>query len=392
MSEEKTHKQNTHLIEGRITEEGLEELRLRVGKKLRVTPFNTIASKDAIRHFVDGVGDVNPLFRDEEYSRRSSYGRLIAPPSWLYSVFPTWILQGLKGVHGFHAGNDWTFYKPIFEGDTITPELTFTHFDEKKSKFAEKTIIVHYDDNYFNQQGEIIANAKAWSVRAERHTAQQKGKYSDLNLPHPWKENELAEIEKEVLAEEIRGEKTRFWEDVKEDENLPPLVKGPLGITDMIAYCIGSCPVPLKALGAALRDYKRHKGWAFRDRNTGALEPAYAVHYNLDAAKSAGVPYMYDVGTQRQQWLIQQMTNWMGDDGWLKRSYAEYRRFVFLSDVLWMKGNVTKKYIDDDGEFCVDIETWAENQRRENVMPGRSTVILPSKRKDTWPVKKRLQE
>jgi acyl dehydratase len=385
-------KGKSSLSEGRITEEGLAELRSRLGKKLRITPFNTLASKDAIRHFVDGVGDVNPLFRDENYARNTRYKRLIAPFSWVYSVFPTWIPQGLKGVHAFHSGNDWTFYKPIFEGDTITPELTFTHFDEKESKFAEKIIIVHYDDNYFNQRGELVANAKAWSVRAERSAAREKGKYSDITLPHPWTTEELEEIERQVLEEDIRGDKVRYWEDVTEGEEMPPLVKGPLGISDMIAYCIGSCPVTLKALGAALRDYRKHPGWAFRDPNTGALEPTFAVHYHLGAAKSAGVPYMYDVGTQRQQWLIQHLTNWAGDEGWLKTCYAEYRRFVYLSDVIWLKGRVTRKYFDENGEGCVDMDTWTENQRGENVMPGHSTLILPSRETNSWPVERRVQK
>jgi len=145
--------EKAHLTEGKITEEGLNELRSRLGKKLKVTPFNTVASADAIRHFVDGVGDVNPLFRDEEYAKNTRYKKVIAPPSWPYSVFPTWIPQGLKGVHAFHSGNDWTFYKPIYEGDTITPELTFTHFDDKKSQFAGRIIIVHFDDNFYNQHG-----------------------------------------------------------------------------------------------------------------------------------------------------------------------------------------------------------------------------------------------
>jgi len=391
MQETAAKKSKSSLSEGKITEEGLEQLRSRVGKKLRIVPFNTLASADAIRHFVDGVGDVNPLFRDEEYAKKTRYGKLIAPPSWPYSVFPTWIPQGLKGVHAFHSGNDWTFYRPIYEGDAITPELTFTHFEEKESRFAEKIVIVHYDDNYFNQSGEVVANAKAWSVRAERKTARKKGKYSGIKLPHPWTEKELKEIERQVLDEEIRGSRVRYWEDVNEGDEMQPLVKGPLGVTDMIAYCIGSCPVPLKALGAALRDYKRHPGWAFRDLNTGALEPTFAVHYHRDAAESAGVPYMYDVGTQRQQWLIQHLTNWVGDEGWLKNCYAEYRRFVYLSDVLWLKGKITKKYFDENGEACVDIKTWAENQRGEDVMPGHSTVILPSKKKNSWPLETRLR-
>jgi len=392
MGTDKIVQKETKLSEGRITKEALEELKSRVGKKFKIDPFNTLVSKDSIRHFVDGIGDVNPLYRDEEYARKTRYGKLVAPPSWLYSIFPTWIPQGLRGVHAFHSGNDWTFYRPIFEGDTITPECTFTHFDKKKSQFAGQIIIVHYDDNFFNQHGELVANAKAWSVRAERHASREKGKYAKIELPHPWTPKELEEIERQALEEEIRGEQPRFWEDVKEGEELFPLIKGPLGITDMIAWCIGAAPVKLKAHGAALRDYKRHPAWAFRDRHTGALEPSFAVHYNIEAAKSVGVPYPYDVGAQRNQWLIQHLTNWMGDEGWLKKCYAEYRRFIYLSDVVWLRGKVAKKYIDGDGEHCVDIETWAQNQRGENVMPGHSTVALPIREKATWPVELRLKK
>jgi len=390
MGDKSAKRPRVHLSEGKITDEALEELRRRVGSKFKIDPFHTVVCKDTIRHFVDGVGDVNPLYRDEEYARETRYGRLVAPPSWLYSVFPTWVPQGLKGVHAFHSGNDWTFYKPLFEGDIITPELTFTHFEEKKSEFAGRTVIVHYDDNFYNQRGELVANAKAWSVRAERSAAQEKGKYRRIQLPHPWTEEEIKNIEEQVLAEQIRGSEVRYWEDVREGEELPTLVKGPLGITDIIAWCIGSAPVKLKALGAALRDYRKHPAWAFRDPQTRALEPTYAVHYNIEAAKQAGLPYPYDVGAQRQQWLIQHLTDWMGDEGWLKTSYAKYTKFVYLSDVLWFHGRVTKKFIDRDEECCVEIETSTLNQRGEEVMPGRSTVSLPCREKGIWPLERRV--
>jgi hypothetical protein len=84
------------------------------------------------------------------------------------------------------------------------------------------------------------------------------------------------------------------------------------------------------------------------------------------------------------------LTNWMGDEGWLKSNYAEYRRFVYFSDVVWFSGKVTKKYVDDNGEHCIDIETHGTNQRGEDTVPGKSTVILPSRAAGTWPVEKRL--
>ena len=85
------------------------------------------------------------------------------------------------------------------------------------------------------------------------------------------------------------------------------------------------------------------------------------------------------------------LTNWIGNEGWLKRCYCEYRDFVYLSDVIWLRGKVTKKYIDEINEYCVDIDTSGYNQRGENAIPGKATVILPSRESETWPVRKRVQ-
>jgi len=382
------------LSEGRITEEGLAKLKELIDTKLRIPNiFNQYVSREAIRNYVNGIGDINPLYREEEYAAKTRYGKLIAPPNWLYSVFPTYVPVGLPGVHAFHSGNDWEFYKPIFFGDTINPECIYRGYEDKKSEFAGRIVISHMDALHYNQKGELVAKAREWSIRAERGASRKTGKYHSLQLPHPWTEEELARIEEEVLAEEVRGAKVRYWEDTEVGEELKPVVKGPFGLTDMVAYCVGAQPVVLAAHGAQLRYYRKHPAGAFRDPDTCALEPIYAVHYNRQAAKAAGLPYPYNAGVQTQSWLINLFTNWMGDEGWLKRNYAEYRRFVYFSDAVWMKGKIVKKYIDENGEHCVDIETHGINQRGEDVAPGNSTVLLPSrqmKEKD-WPVARRLK-
>lgn len=381
------------LDEGRITDQALAEFKDRVGKTLRIPNiFNQEASLDAIRKFADGIGDPNPLWRDAEYAKGSPYNGIIAPPNWFYSVFPTWVLQGLPGVHAYHSGNDWTFYKPVKLNDKIIPECKFSGFEEKKSKFAKRMIMEYQESKFFNQDGDLLAKTNLWLVRAERTASRKEGKYSQIELPHPWTEEELERVEDEVLSEEVRGAKTRYWEDVEVGEELKPVIKGPLGLTDMIAYCVGAAPVQILAHGLSLRLYKKHPAWGFRDPYTYAMEPVYSVHYNNAAAKAIGLPYPYDVGAQRQCWLIHLLTNWMGDEGWLKKNYAEYRKFVYLSDVIWFKGKVTNKYVDDDGEYCVDIETQGVNQRGENTIPGRSTVVLPSRDHGTQPVKDRMEE
>ncbi|MFC1820873.1 hypothetical protein ACFLZG_07320 [Thermodesulfobacteriota bacterium] len=121
------------------------------------------------------------------------------------------------------------------------------------------------------------------------------------------------------------------------------------------------------------------------------MESVASVHWNKQAAKSAGLAYPYEIGIQRNCWIIQLLTNWMGDEGWLKRCYVEYRKFIFLSDVVWIRGKITRKYVDEDNEHCVDIKLTAFNQREEDTITGNATVILPSREKQYFPVTKRLE-
>ena len=68
--------------------------------------FNSEASKDGIKHFVEGIGDLNPLFVDEEYAKKTKYGKIISPGSYCYSV--RWGIPGsmAPGVHGWYVGGD----------------------------------------------------------------------------------------------------------------------------------------------------------------------------------------------------------------------------------------------------------------------------------------------
>ncbi len=385
-----------HVAEAALSDEAITEWEKRIGLELRVSNvFNSTVSPESIRNFSNGIGDINPLYREEEYAAKTRYGALVASPAWTASVFPHWVLQGLPGIHADHSASDWEFLKPIYINDKITPKCYFVGFDVKSSKFAGKTVFEYQRFEYWNQRKELVSRGHLLLVRYERQTARGKsdegtGKYDHIQTPHPWTEKELEKVDRDTLAEEVRGAQPRYWEDVNEGEELKPVVKGPLGLTDIIAYCAGAAPVQLAAHGVQLRLYKKHPAWGFRDPVLHSWEPIYGVHYSVPAARAVGARYAYDVGVERHCWVVNLLTNWMGDEGWLKKCYAEYRQFVYLSDAVWLKGKVIKKYVDDNGEHCVDIETHGINQRGEATRPGESTVILPSKKAKTSPVEKRL--
>ena len=386
------------LAEGTLTDQWITEWEDRIGLELRVgNTFNTNASYEAIRNFANGIGDSNPIYRDEQYAKQTKYGALVASPSWVASVFPHWVLQGLPGIHADHSASDWEFLKPVYVNDRITPKCKFVGFDTKTSSFAGKTVFEYQRFEYWNQRDELVSRGYNMLVRYERQAAKQKtsegsGKYDHIELPHPWEPEEQDRVDQDCLAEEIRGSKTRYWEDVNVGDELQPVVKGIFGLTDMIAYCVGAAPVQLAAHGTQLKEYKSHPAWAFREPYLGSWEPVYGVHYLDSAAKGVGAMFPYDVGVQRNCWMVNLLTNWMGDDGWLKSCSSQYRQFVYLSDAVWFTGKVTNKYEDENGEFCVDIEAHGINQRNSDTIPSTATVILPSREHGTSPVELRLPD
>ena len=371
---------------GKITDEGVRRLRGRIGTFNRPTQygvglFNECASRDAIRHFCQGIGDHNPLYQDEEYALHTRYGAIIAPPAFLYSVY--WCsgrTGGLPGVHGFHAGNDWEWYRPIFLGDRISVQEQFTGLEEKESRFAGRTLIQSSVCHYYNQRAEVIARCKGWQVRAERAAAREHRKYSFE--PYGYSPQELQAIEEAVLCEEARGGDPRWWEDVEVGDELNPTVKGPLSHGDIQAFaagCIGGL-----AHGLQLRQIKRHPSWGFTDPSTGSQEAIIRVHDIQEAAEGAGLPGAYDFGCQRCSWMGHLLTNWMGDDGFLKKMYVELRRFNVVGDTTWCKGRVTGKgqgtgQRPDEVEHLVDLEIWGENQRGEVTTKGTAVVRLTSR-------------
>jgi acyl dehydratase len=88
-------------------------------------------------------------------------------------------------------------------------------------------------------------------------------------------------------------------------------------------------------------------------------------------------PSSHDYGPERVAWLGHVVTNWMGDDGQLRRLSAQVRRHNLIGDVTWCRGTVTGKREEGDGLALVDVDLTAENQRGEVTAKGSATVALP---------------
>lgn len=369
------------LARGKFTDEMLAGMRALIGTELRTDDCinNEYATRLAILRFAEGIGDGNPLWTDPSYAAASAHSGLIAPPSFIFCCLGS-VQVGWRGLGGFHADTKLTFHKTIRVGDKITARVTFDGFDGPiQSNFAGRRIKDYIRQEYYNQNDELVATFICSRVRFERTEAQKRRQTRAITLPHPWTEAEVIAIEDQIMAETPRGATPRYWDDVNVGDELDVITKGPIGLTDEIAYiAAGAAPIPrVAAHGVALRRYRRHPRWAYRDPTTHALEPVYSVHYNDYAARLQGAQAAYDVGIQRTCWQIHSLTNWMGDTGFLKAANSEYRAHVYLSDVVRLGGRIEAKTIDQDGDHVVQLTTWAHNQRDQNVMPGTATIVLP---------------
>ena len=82
---------------------------------------------------------------------------------------------------------------------------------------------------------------------------QERRESRKIELPHPWTEEQLDAIEEDILAESPRGATPRFWDDVQVGDELDVITKGPLGLTDFIAFIA----VRRRADPAAVRPRRR---------------------------------------------------------------------------------------------------------------------------------------
>jgi acyl dehydratase len=368
----------------KITEGGLDHLRERIGKKIDnvIEPWCHEATRDNIRHYAHGIGDDNPLWCDPDYAAKTRYGGIIALPSFLFATsrIVSGYVGGLPGVHAMWSGADWTWYKPVRRNDEIKAEAHLKDLIEHQTRFAGRAVQQIYHVDFYNQDGDKVSEADSWCFRTERDHAREQGtKYKEVKArePRQYSGKEIAEAYKLYRNEEVRGARPRYWQDVKEGEALPVMFKGPMTVTGFIAYAQGWGGLYIRANKLAWKLIDAHPGVGITNR-FGIPDVPERVHWEEEFALEVGAPGAYDYGPERNSWLTHHLTNWMGDDGFLRKASCKIRRHNPEGDMLFIKGRVKRKYVED-GKHLVEIEQEAHNQDEELSVLGSGVVELPSR-------------
>ncbi len=376
-----------------LRDEDIERARLLLGADVagRQREHLTTFSPDAIRNFAYGVGDDNPLYADEDYGRRSRWGAQIAPNIMTGIVnapmrgdrMPDHLRAASKslfrGIHVFVSGGTWDWYRPPRVGDRVYSFAGDESIEEKESEFGGRSVIRVRREVKFNQRGEVLGVYRILVVMTERKTARELGKYSGIE-PATYTEDEFAAIEQRYAAEERRGAEPRWWEDVSVGDQLPAMTKGPLTVTDIIAFHAGGygfVPYGLPPNRLASNNRRRIKAFYVKD-DYGIPDVAQRLHWNSQWAQAIGNPMAYDYGVMRECHFHHYLTDWAGDDGFVERQHDEIRKFNYMGDVQYLSGEVTAKR-EQDGRHLVDITMKMTNQRGTETTNGCATVSLPSR-------------
>jgi len=367
----------------KITEEGLADLRQRIGVKIEntVEPWNHEASRDAIRHYAHGIGDDNPLWCDPDYAQGTKYGTIVALPTFLFSTsrIVSGYCGGLPGVHAMWAGADWTWHKPVLRNDTISTEAYLKDLIGHETRFAGRAYQQIYHVDFYNQQGDHVAGCDSYVFRTERDEARERGTKYDEVKGHAERldPSQIEEWFDLYRNEEVRGSKPRYWEDVEVGDALPRMMKGPMTVTGFIGYAQGWGGLYIRTNKLHFQLIDQHPGLGIPNK-FGIRDVPERVHWDDDFAREVGTPGAYDYGPERCSWLTHHMTNWIGDDGFLHKHKCQIRRHNPDGDVIFIDGEIVRKF-EENGRKYVEVQQRAETHRGELSAIGTAVAELPGR-------------
>lgn len=337
----------------------------------------------AIVRFCAAIGDANSLYRDPAWGTTSRYHSMIAPPTFLASVrTPTaGAAYELKdyGIVKLLTGISFEWVDIVRIGDRLKSTLTVTQLREAHLPNGQEVAEVMSKATYRNSYGGLIATAGGVVSMVPYRRGEQLVEGREI---HRYSDEEIARIERDIEGEtERRGKLLRYWDDTATGEKLPALVKGPLSIHELLAWETAEAkPLAPGALTysaimskSGRKDVNPTTNWPYWD--------AEESHLDILSCEGNGFKAPYSAGLLRACLAGQVITDWMGDDGFLRRLELTLPGHYLYGDTIWLNGTVADKYkVREGGEMyhAVDVGLQGVNQLSEVVARGTATVYLPA--------------
>ncbi|MET0365615.1 MAG: MaoC family dehydratase N-terminal domain-containing protein [Sphingobium sp.] len=373
-----------------------------LGKTMDFSPLREPIANNDIRRWAHAMHYANLLHYDPKFSAESRFGKLVAPQS-----FPIATDDGhgaapacvgcIPNSHLLFGGDEWWFYEPrVFAGDIISNERVPFDYVVKETSFAGPTCFQRGDNNYRNQNGEMVAKQRSTAIRYQAEAGGENVNQEELEDP-VWGDDELDALEDRKFAWikglHDLGHKERWWDDVTVCDQLPERVFGPHSIasftTEWRAFLVNTWGTmdmrkqDLLALGFTpeMAGYENDPDMqlinpsltdgAYYGPSRGHLFPKYA--------RRIGMPRSYGYGASMGAWVTDYLAGWAGEHGAVVHSIANYRGPALSGDITIQTAEVVEKSVDADGRPLIHVKHKMTNQKGTTLCTGTAEIKLPKK-------------
>ncbi|MBI3978081.1 MAG: MaoC family dehydratase N-terminal domain-containing protein [Chloroflexi bacterium] len=360
----------------------IQESRRLIGQQVADVPAGTAISDWAsIERVADATGDDNPLFCDVRYGAASYHRTMLAPPAFVLAVrTPNSTGALYQKPYGYldllgHADIEWNEH--IILGDRLTGDIRVVGAGEGPAWRGRRTAKVVSEVTY-SKDGRPFARARG-AVKLYP-IARGSESFVDRDI-YRYSDEEITQLERELDATPpCRGRVPRFWDDVAAGDALPRLVKGPLTLSDLMAWLVAEAK-PVKLGGLVHKDVLAMPGRARPNPSTDW--PHWDVDQereDLQSCKDSGFPGPIGRESMRLALASQLITHWMGDDAFLRRLSVSLPNPFIYGDTMRLTGSVRDKFTQQHGGrtyYAVEVEISGTNQLGETVLAGTAQVFLP---------------
>ncbi len=123
--------------------------------------------KGHIRAFAQAIEDPNPLWNNEAEARKTRFGGMVAPPTFLRAA-RTQRLEDLPPDFPYKrlldGGSEWEYFEPVRPGDRITAVNRVVDIYSRSGQLGPMIFVVT-ETTYTNQFGQLAATQKNTSIR-----------------------------------------------------------------------------------------------------------------------------------------------------------------------------------------------------------------------------------
>lgn len=129
-------------------------------------PVTYEVSKEKIKEYALATGDLNPLYINEEESKKSPYGGIIAMPQFAVVYAREILAKGLFDPELalnmpmlVHGEQEFEFFKVVKPGDKITTTSKIANIFQKQGRSGSLDFVVLESESK-NQNGELVSKGK----------------------------------------------------------------------------------------------------------------------------------------------------------------------------------------------------------------------------------------